>query len=229
MAQKKYQRGIIHSSETIKIILDHRIDDIALLTKQTTSNIVENALLDGLFPKNRDARDIIQANLYGDTDNRGVKETLIALFRFNSTGCNWLSKYRNFMPLLDFCLLYVDKQARLSDNNGVFTSFLNDFHSIANYTERCAQQIPDHFERSEYKSITNWIKMLYDTACNDPSKIYIIELFKVIKDLWLMIDDWNTTYFLLESIVTMGEFIETVESRNELYNIVDTISQEWGD
>ena len=71
--------------------------------------------------------------------------------------------------------------------------------------------------------------MLYDTACNDPSKIYIIELFKVIKDLWLMIDDWNTTYFLLESIVTMGEFIETVESRNELYNIVDTISQEWGD
>lgn len=226
MTPKKLQKAFNISNEQTKNYIDRRIEDIATANYSSTSFILENAVLSSLLPKNEEARKIIFHHLY-PVNGEGVKETLDAIFDYNSAGLDWNSKHSNFLPLVEFCLQYVKKSAMLSDTNTIMHHLLNQFSSIVDVIERCSQHIIDPFDEAMYKNKSSWARKIYDNAKEKPSDIPIVEIFEIIKDCWVMLDDWSITYRLLSDLAAVSEFEESVESRNALVDTISEVSKSW--
>ncbi len=227
MTQKKYQRGIIHSSEKIKKLIDYRINDITAISNQSVSDILEKAILDGLFPRNKVARSIVFDYLYSDSEKNGVKKTIQHLFFWNSTGNDLEAKYDNFRPLVEYCLVHVLNSCLLIDDNFGIDYFLRRFGSFVTNLENCSKNIEDPVMEAMLRQRAEWARMLYHNACDKPEKTWLKFFLEVINDNWSLVSNWSITYQCLSDIVLMADFTETTQARYDLLEIIEQVSDEW--
>ena len=220
MEQKKYQRGIVHSSKRIKLIIDARIDDIQYDTNSSVSDIIEKALIDGLFGRNKDAQSIIFNNLYTDS----VKQTMIAFFK-----SNLVRKY-NTKPLVEFLLpcLISDTLIMTEENHSKFV-FL--FKEIIERLEEYAQQSKGKDNHSElwwlnYKHQVEWANKLYQQAfATSDQKVELCYCWQILCGCWVALEDYDITYTFLTHIATIAVFDETSTARNRLCDFLINVSE----
>ena len=227
MAMKKIQKAFNLSSEHVKNFIEMRIEDLAIKTQRTSSYLIENILLDGLLPKNRDARDIIKYRLYPEDKQGGVKNTLDHIFSYNAGGVDWKSKHGNFKPLVEYCLAFGSNSATYSNRSYGISYFYSQLDSVVKRITECSKFVIENEDRNMYKSFAEYAAMLKKNAYTDPENIRISEHFQLVYDCWDMLYDWSITYRYLMVLAANGEFQESAIARNDLYDIINQISEEW--
>lgn len=227
MAKNLYQRGIRHSSEQVMKLIDARVNEISSLGNQSISYIIENAILDGLFPKNKDARSIVVNYLYADYDDSGVKKTLDCLFAWNNAGVDLNSKYDNLRPIVEFTLFNIDGDPLLPKSNGAMHSFLYAFDSVIKRAEKELNMFESIIDKSQYLCSLEYAKTLLEQAKDKTVQIGIKFFFEVLLDLWNLIKGWSMTYRALSALASMSTFHENPETRNSLVETIDDVSKEW--
>lgn len=227
MAIKKFQKIFYFSTESVKKFIESRIEDIAVKTQRSSSFIIENLLLDGLLPKNEEARSIIRNNLYQDDGQGDVKQTLEAVFSNNAVGINWKSKHSNFKPLVEYCIYYSLSTTTFKEKEGRLNYLLSQLEDIIERIENCTNACIEPIDRKMYSSQLEKAKLLIHIAEDTPEEIVYKDHFQLIFDCWDMLDDWSITYRYLCCLVVMCDFQNTAYSRNHLYDIISEISNEW--
>jgi hypothetical protein len=227
MTTKKMQKMFYYSSETIKKLIESRIEDISVKTQRSSSFIIENLLLDGLLPKNEEAKSIIRCNLYPDDEQGGVKKTLDAIFSANAEGINWQAKHDNFKPLVEFCTYYCNADPICNGNEGHLHYLLSQLQDIVDSIENCRDACIEPLDRKMYSSQCRMAKSLYNIAENNPKEIVFKNHFQLVYDCWEMLDNWSITYRYLSCLTVMCDFQENANARNRLYDIISEISEEW--
>lgn len=227
MATKKMLKAFYFSTEMVKKFIETRIDDIAAKEGRSSSYIIENILLDGLLPANKDAKFIIRTHLYPDDDNGGVKKTLEALFAYNAAGIDWHPKHNNFLPFIEYCLSYGDSSAGCTGKEHQLHHFLSQMASIVAKIESCADSCIEPEDRHRYKLIADEARNAYENAKKDPSSILFREHYELVSDCWDMIGDFDITYRYLSDLASMGKFQENIVARNTLFDIINDISKAW--
>ena len=164
MAIKKIQKMFYYSSEYAKKFIETRIEDLANKTQRSSSFIIENILMDGLLPKNEEAKSIIRYNLYPDDDQGGVQKTLDAVFSENSAGINWASRHSNFKPLVEYCIYYSSSTATIKDNENLVPYLLSQLTSIVERIENCRDARIETYARKTYPSQLELAKLMLKTA-----------------------------------------------------------------
>jgi len=227
MNSKKVQKGIIFSCEEVKNTIERRAHDLAVKSNQSISFIIETTLLEGLFPRNEDARSFVINGLYPENGNGSVGQTLDDIFGWNSAGVNWGSKYTNFKPLVEYCLIHVLNDSMLSEKNMVLHHFLSQFSSITEKIERIAKSDEVQVNEEMLQHHAKWARQLYELAREKPNEAWIKFFLEIINDCWDFLSDWSITYRCLSDIAAMADFTETIDARNSLVEIIDKISNEW--
>ena len=228
MAIKKIQKMFYYSSEYIKKFIESRLDDLSIKTKHSTSYLIETILLDGLLPKNEEAKTIIQNNLYPDSTQGGVKKTLDSVFSINAAGTGWKSKYDNLKPLVEYCIYYCCSTNQTSNQNDAYLQyFLGQLRPVVDRIENCTNACIEILDRKMYASQLELAKVLLKTAEEHPEEIIPRNHFQLIYDCWDMLDDWSITYRYLSCLVAICDFQENSNARNKLYDIISEISEEW--
>lgn len=227
MAIKKIQKMFYYSSEYVKKFIESRLDDLSIKTKHSTSYLIETILLDGLLPKNEEARAIIQNNLYPDSAQGGVKKTLDSMFSINAAGAGWKSKHDNLKPLVEYCIYYCSTTPTYNQNDGYLQYFLGQLRSIVDRIENCTNSCIEIIDRKMYASQLELAKVLLKTAEEQPEDIIPRNHFQLVYDCWDMLDDWSITYRYLSCLVAICDFQENSNARNKLYDIISEISEEW--
>lgn len=227
MALKKIQKMFYYSSEYMKKFIESRIEDVAIKTQRSSSFIIENLLLDGLLPKNEEAKSIIRNNLYPDDEQGGVKRTLDAVISNNSAGINWKSKHSNFKPLVEYCINYALSTSRYNGDEGHLQYLLSQLRDVVDRIDNSANACIESYDRKMYLSQAEMAKNLLKTAEENPTEIVFRNHFQLVYDCWDMLDDWSITYRYLYSLIVFCDFQENSQARNQLYDIISTISAEW--
>lgn len=227
MAMKKIQKMFYYSSEYAKKFIESRIEDVAIKTQRSSSFIIENILMDGLLPKNEEAKSIIRNNLYSDDEQGGVKRTLDAVFSDNAAGINWNSKHSNFKPLVEYCIYYSSATSTYKGNDGHIHYLLSQLRDIADRIDNSANACIEPFDRKMYLSQSEMAKLLLEIAEENPKEIVFRNHFQLVYDCWDMLDDWSITYRYLCCLAVMCDFQENTNARNKLYDIISEISEEW--
>lgn len=225
MATKKIQKAFYLSSEHVKKFIDSRLEDITLNSSASSSYIIENFLLDGMLPKNAEARSMIFNNLYPDNSS-GVKETLVSLFASNEDP-NWKAKHANLFPIIEFCIKYGSDSAACRGDEHPIYHFLSQFESVVNRIDSCTSFCIESYDRYMYKDLLNRAQSLLARANEDPKTIIYKEHFDLVRDCWKMLDDWAITYRYLKDLTEMDTFLESASSRNELCSVINDISKTW--
>lgn len=223
MSQKKFQRGIIHSNEKIKRLIDYRLKDITDISNRSVSDILETALLDGLFPRNKVARSIVVNYLYSDSEENGVRKTLENLFALDSDGVQL--ENLGTLRLLNFCRAHIVNYRKISDRDILFQRFLNQFGSLVEVIEGNANCFDNPPAMDKLRA--EWARTLYNIACEKPKEMSLKYYLDVIIDNWLLLSINPITYLCLSYIVSMADYTETAEARNDLLDIIEKITVEW--
>lgn len=227
MAIKKIQKMFYFSSEYMKKFIESRIEDLAIKTQRSSSFIIENLLLEGLLPKNEEAKFIIQNNLYPDSEQGGVKKTMDALFSNNAAGINWSSKHTNFKPLVEFCIYFIDSNSKCKNDDGRLHYLQSQLRDIVDRIENSANSCIEPLDRKMYFSQSEMAKMLLEIVEKNPTEIIFKNHFQLVYDCWDMLDDWSITYRYLGCLAEMCDFQENTNARNKLYDIITELSKEW--
>lgn len=223
MKQSKIQKNFYISEQKIKNIIEKRCTDIAKMNKQSSSFIIEDKLMEGLFPKNKEARDLTINYLYSDDPN-SIKNTLDAAFNINANG---VTLKRNFLPLITFCLKHYRGPSKFPKSEQELYYLVEQFNFILKRINNCVAGIIDERERSYYYDRAISAADLITTLRESPDKTkpyYIIEL---IADFFEMIDDYPHTYNALSTLAQLSEFEESANNRIELCDILNELSTDW--
>ena len=227
MAIKKIQKMFYYSSEYAKKFIETRIEDLAIKTQRSSSFIIENILMDGLLPKNEEAKYFIRNNLYPDDEQGGVQKTLDAIFSDNAAGINWGSKHSNFKPLVEYCIHYSSATSTCKGNEGHLPYLASQLRDIVDRIENCRDACIETFDRKMFSSQLEMAKFLLKTVEENPKEIVFRNHFQLVYDCWDMLDDWSITYRYLGCLSVMCDFQENTNARNKLYDIISDISEEW--
>lgn len=223
MKQSKIQKSFYFSDQKTKSIIEKRCADLALINNQSSSFIIEDKLMEGLFPKNKEAKDLIINYLYSD-DPDSIKNTLDAAFNINANGT---TTRRNFMPIITFCLKRYRGPSKFPKVEQDLYYLVDQLNFILKRINNCVSGIIDEKERSYYYDRTISAADLIKTLRESPDKTkpyYIIEL---IADFFEMIDDYPHTYNALSTLAQLSEFEESANNRIELYDIINELSTDW--
>ena len=223
---KKLQKAFYFSSERKKKFIESRLEDLAVQQDRSTSYVIESLLTDALLPDHKEAKSLIYNFLYADQDC-GVQKTLTAAFDYNSSGCDWHSRHKNFLPLLEFCLAFCTDTSRCTGTEMRLEHFRSQLRDITIRIADCTASCIEPYDRIRYESLAGWAKALYEKALEDPTNIVFREHFELVRDCWEMLDDWSITYRYLCDLAAMCEFEESDDCRSRLYSIIDDLSKGW--
>ena len=224
---KKNQKMFYFSSEYVKKFVETRIDDVAIETQRSSSYIIENLLLDGLLPKNEEAKCIIRQNLYPDDENGDIKKTLDALFSSNAAGIDWKSKHTNFKPVVEYCLLYCDPESHYTKDS-TLDYFISQLSGIVARIENCVYACIEPYDKEMYSKNLDFAKSLLQKAKETPHKIVYKECFDLVNVCWDMLYDWSITFRFLACVTRMCDFNKkNYRAKNTLYNTISDISAKW--
>lgn len=223
MKQAKIQKNFYISNQKTKNMIEKRCADLALINNKSSSAIIEEQLLDGLFPKNKVANYLTTFYLYSDHHDN-IKNTLDAAFNTNANG---VAIKRNFMPIVSFCLKHYRGPSKFPKDEQDLYHLVDQLNLILKRINNCVTGIIDEQERSYYYdraiSASDLIKKLQESP--DKTKPYYY--FELIADFFEMIDDFPHTYNALSTLAQISDFEENAYSRIELYDILDEQSKEW--
>lgn len=220
-------KSIEFSSPEIKQFVEERTADISAQTHTSKAYIIEQILLDGLLPKDEDMRFIIRNYLYASSFN-DIQKTLSSFFSTNSMGEHWASRHSNCESLVDFCINKVVGTCSSFETHNPIPHMLSQLDSIIRRIDRCAQQCIELEDRAYFEAQLSYAKKLYQVAETSPSQINVKDHFQLVRDCWLMLNNWSITYRYLMDLCDMAQFEEDTQTRNELFNLLFVISNEWG-
>lgn len=225
MKQSKIQKSFYFSDQKTKNIIEKRCADLALINNQSTSFIIEDKLMEGLFPQNKEAWDLTTNFLYSDEPN-SVKDTLYAIFQNNTTGIR-NSVHDNLLPIVMFCLKHYKGPSSFSSKNQDLYHLIDQLNLIIKRIQNCVSATIDTKERA----------FLYDRAINaadlikrlqeSPEKINPYYIFELIADFFAMLDDFLYSFTALSDLTTICQFEENVNTRIELFNLINELSADW--
>ncbi|EGC03375.1 hypothetical protein [Ruminococcus albus] len=226
MKQSKIQKSFYFSDQKTKNIIEKRCADLALINNQSTSYIIEEKLKEGLFPKNKYAKELTTFCLYND-DLNYIKNTLDAAFQNNAAGIDWKSIHSNFYPIVMFSLKYFKGPDKFTGKEQEFHHLVEQLNLIIQRINNTVNGIINIEERSflieKAKSATELIATLKE----NPGKTTPYDIFEIIADFFAMLDDWSITYRALSDLAAICTFKESTTQRIELFDIVNELSVDW--
>ena len=226
MKQIRIQKNFYFSSEINKKKIEKRAADLAAEINQTTSYIIEQKLMEGLFPRNKEAKYLTISYLYDDEPNN-IKRTLVAAFQGNIGGVEWTAVHSNYLPLVNFCQKYYKGPVRFTGNEQELPHLIEQLDLIIKRINNCVNGIIDVQERSfladKAKNAMSMIKKLKES----PETIKPCKIFETITDFFAMFDDWSITYRALGDLTELCTFEESADTRIELFNLLDELSSDW--
>lgn len=226
MKQVKIQKNINLRDQKTKNLIEKRSADLAQKLNQSTSFIIEKALLEGLFPKNKEAWDLTINYLYSDDPN-SIKRTLNAAFEINAAGTDWKAKHSNFLPIIMFGMKYYRNPAYFTGKERVFHHLLEQLFLIIKRIDNCVKGVIKVEERSFLEDKAQNAMNLITSLKNAPEKINPYNIFEIISDFFEMLDDWSITYRALSDLVEICTFEESSDTRIELFDIINELSVNW--
>ena len=222
MKQVKIQKNINLRDKKTKNLIEKRSADLAQELNQSTSFVIEKALLEGLFPKNKEAWDLTTNFLYSDEPN-SVKDTLYAVFKNNTTGI----VHNNLLPIVMFCLKHYKGPSNFSFNNQELYHLIDQLKLIIKRIQNCVSGTIEIKERAflhdRANSAADMIKILQE----NPEKINPYYIFELIADFFAMLDDFLNTFTALSDLTTICQFEENVNTRIELFDLINELSADW--
>ncbi|MCR5020105.1 hypothetical protein [Ruminococcus sp.] len=225
MKQVKIQKNINLRDQKTKNLIEKRSADLSKKISQSTSFVIENALIEGLFPKNKEARDLTTNYLYTDEPNN-VKNTLYAVFQNNTTGIRD-SLHTNLLPIVMFCLKHYKGPSNFSRKEQDLYHLIDQLNIILKRINNCVAATIEINEKEflcdRATSAADLIKKLEES----PEKVKPYYIFELIADFFAMLDDFPYTYSALSDLTSICQFIEDVDTRIELFDIINELSADW--
>ena len=226
MKQTKVQKNFNLSNQKIKDVIEKRCTDLAQKNNQSTSFILEEKLMEGLFPMNIEAKELTINYLYSDEPN-SIKNTLDAAFKNNNAGTGWKAVHNNFLPLVIFCKKYYKGPTRFTGKEQELPHLIDQLDLIIKRIDNCVNCIIDIQERSflsdKAKNAMDILKKLKES----PEVIKPNHIFEIIADFFAMFDDWSIVYRALGDLTEICTFEENADTRIELFNLLDELSSDW--
>ena len=226
MKQAKIQKNINLSSQKIKNIIEKRSADIAQKLGQSTSLVVERALMSGLFPQNKEANSLTINYLYSD-DSDNIKNALNAAFANNAAGIDWKAKHSNFLPVVIFCLKYYKGPEKFTGKEHELHHLLEQLFLIIKRINNCVNGIINAEEKSFFDDKAKNAMTLITHIKETPEEINPYDVFELISDFFAMLDDWSITYRALSDLTSICTFEESARNRIELFDIISRLSADW--
>lgn len=228
MAPQKLQKTFYLSSTNVKTTIENRINDIAIRSNQSTSYVIERALIDSLFPANIDARYIICANLYADN---GVQRTLSALFSFNAGGVEpYRSKYNNLKPVIEYMLKWVDPEQMYNHSGSgyqVHYHLVSQLESIVGILEESASCCIESMDRELDEAQAKWAKELLNKARRESPVINVREHLDLALTSHMKLNGFRLYDCYLMDLARIANYPNNEYMRDELTQIINEISKEW--
>lgn len=226
---KEYFKKMFYfSNEATKNIIEKRINDIAENKHQSFSNVIEDILLNQLLPKNKEARCIIM-DLFSDNSSfNSISSTLERLFGDNASGIQGSSKYDNFLPVVNFCIEYMDVNSTIELEDefcGLYIS--GQLEQVLGIIKRTINSSKDNSQKTYLTSQSKFIEKLIHSFSLNISNQNLKMCFTILKDNWEILKENTYTYRCLSHLAGACSFVENSKSRDVLCNIICEISSEW--
>lgn len=208
------------------------IKDEAELKGTSESAIIEQHLFGDIFPKNDEAKFIIETSLYPEDGNGSVGKTLTAIFRDNSAGINWASKHDNFKPLVEFSYKILStsgSDSALDGNEPIIHHMASQIDSVVEKLKILAQNAEEPLEQQNYNSGYKTALEFYANLTKNPSGFNLADIFLLVLEYWNDLKGWTRTYRLLGDAASLCEFPNDQKYKLILLNLIKEISSQWTD
>ena len=161
-------------------------------------------------------------------DNECIKSTITNLFSFNSAGIDWMPKYDNFLPLLEYCIKFCPRPARSQKNKDYIFSYLSYFKSVVDHIEKYSHYCIEPECRQIFELAAEMAKSMLKRAEEDNCSINFLEQYELVYKCWDMLHDWSVTYEYLSCLTEISSnWPEDVNAKNTLYNVISNLSKSW--
>lgn len=206
------------------------IKDEADLSGASESAILEHHIFNDIFPKNDEAKFIVETSLYPEDGTGSVGRTLTALFRNNAAGINWRSKHDNFKPLVEFAykILTISGNSLLKGDEPIIHHMASQLDSVAEKLNILSKNTEDPLERQNYASGFKFASELLSNLSEKPSGFNLIDIFLLTLEYWDDLKLWTRTYRLLGDASSLCEFPNDSKEKLMILNLVKEISNQWG-
>lgn len=208
---KKIQKSFYFSDQKTKDVIEKRCSDLALINNQSNSFIIEDKLMQGLFPQDREAKKYVL--LLYSSEQDGIKTTLQSFFE-DKGNCVYL-KHGNadIKPHVYYCYKHSKEFSEITKSTKEYIIKL--FEIVVKYIEKHILD-NDNFDDELFMTTVNAIKKNFTEFMPEA-------IFKMIYDAWEMIGDYSATIKFLGALISVCEFEETSESRCELVDIINSM------
>lgn len=220
MARAKAEKKLV--SFVRANLVNKLIKDRAIVENRSESAIIEKILLEGLLPKEKDTKFIVENYLYGESGDIG--KTLEMLFASNavSVGEEWAAKHDNFENVLKF----VSKESSLYNQ-----TILTGKEPILPHMKSQFRLIVDVLKN---ESERKWGEALLDELEKEPQMARCTNIYQLLLNNWneqvgvnVTIKKWSITYRLLADLAILEEWRNIPEVRTELLEVIKELSVEW--
>lgn len=210
-------------------VINGFLKDKSEIENITESAAAEQLLLDGILPRNSDARFIVENFLY--SENGSVSKTLSALFSDNAAGTRgcWSSKYGNFLPLVMLAKsLSVYSGLKLSGEEYEYHHCCEQMDSVVKRLQLAHDEEKDpeikYNLAKELKGAEVYLKELK----NEPQFTRFVNIYALLINNWSYFKDWSITFRLLADMAALdSDMGNNAEDRMRLLEIIKDISDEW--
>lgn len=202
-------------------LVNKLVRDRAEIENRSESAIMEEVLLDGMLPENKEARFVVENYLYNEDGNIG--EALTVLFGNNSAGIKWNAVHDNFFPLVK----YAKNQETfcntiLSGEEKELCHTCSQIKSVIEKLEGLGK------ENVYYQREAEWGKTLLEELETKPESSRLINFYQLLLSSWEEFKNWSITYRLLADLAKLEKsWRDEAEARVELLNIIKIVSAEW--
>lgn len=213
-------------------LINRIISDKAEAKNMSEFEVIEQIMIfDGLLPRNSTARTIIEEHLYGNESNIG--KTLSNLFSINSDGekSKHSTRYENFLKLVHYarnqeCIC----NTILTGKEKILPHCILQIESVIKRLEMLENKDKDYENKIIYSNEVKFGKDLLLELKNEPQCSHIFNFYTIIINNWKDLKGWSITYSLLNDLVLLEpKWRNNFETRLELLEIINEISNEWTD
>lgn len=219
LARNKTQKILVSLEK--ETLLRRAIGDLAVAQNRSFSAIIENLLLESLFPRDRESRWIAENYLYGD--DGGTRQALVAVFEYTAGGLDGRARSDNLEPLVQFA------RQREFIHGVVLTGDEADLLLLRKNMQQLLDHLKEEYEEKhegqiiEYlrlKSNIEWGEELLTELTNEPQNHRLLNVYQLILYVWARVKGLSLTYSILSDLVRLGTWKDDPADRLELLDLL---------
>lgn len=232
---KPAAKKFTYSSALNKEIIERRAADVAELTDQSVSIVIEDALIERLLPHDEHARHFVNGVLFGkkclissnEWEDYRIRDALSDIFADVSAGVDWKPRYDNTKPFVDFAYSLLKTHRPRFTKRNEYPSELDDvaydFDSLCSVLENQAKKTDTPGLSADARRARDLIYPNIENGSIAPIKIIETIVFN-----WDAVANSTHTFRVLHHLLAAcSPWEDTAEERAHFQSLCESIMSEW--